>query len=1052
MRLHRYILVILLLILLAACKAQPTPSPTPVPSPTKVPSSPTPAPTPIPPTPTPTETPLYVAILWHQHQPLYFKDPNTGVYEKPWVRVHAAKDYVDMVAMLEAYPDIHVTFNLTPSLLRQILDISNGARDLYWVHTEIPADQLTSEQKAFIQARFFDINPKIIARFPRYQEIADTRSHWQEWDTQTWRDLQVLFNLAWTDPDWLAQEPLKSLVEKGRNFSEADKEVVLQEHLRLVQEVIPAHKRLLERGQIDITTTPFYHPILPLLVDTNLARVAAPDVNLPPRFTYGIDAIAQLEKGIAFYQDLFGRKPQGLWPAEGAVAQEIVGMVARAGILWMASDEEVLARSLGRKGFPRDSLGVVRDPSTLYRPYIAHARNRQVYVIFRDKVLSDKVGFTYSGMSGQAAARDFIQRLLRIRKALQSQGENGPFLVSVILDGENAWEHYPNDGKEFLHNMYALLEEEQTKGTLRTVTPTEFLRQHPDQPKLDRLWPGSWVSPDFLTWIGEDEENRAWDYLKRVRDFVARQQGRVPEEQLAQALEHVYAAEGSDWFWWYGADQNSGDDRAFDRQFRETLAQAYRALNVPVPTFLDVPIIPETPIPPEVGATGLITPTIDGVGQEGEWKAAGFYTIAGGAQATPDQVVEKFWYGFDAQHLYIRVDARRSWTDVGPDTVIGVYIQQPGISQADFFTHASENADTKNLLGFGATALVEVTLSQDGPKSTLYTVGPTGRWTPAKGDLPAAVSGRTLEIAIPYQVLGKPEAGTRYMMRVVISEDMRRDIQQVPAHPALVTVPDLGLVKPILRVEDPQGDDHGPGTYVYPLDPVFPPAAYDLREFFVGEDEKNLVFRFTFYGNLNNDWGAPNGMGIHTLDVYIDAKDGGARLLLPGRNAALPRGEGWDVAIWAEGWTPGIFTPPTAAGTEPVKIGGVEALNIVTDPGQHRITIRVPKEVVAQALGVPVADLNPKAWGYLGVVLSQEGFPSAGVWRVRDVNPKPAQWRLGGAPDDTNHTRIIDVAYPPNHVPTQEEALSTYPPSHQPADSLGPDDFPQVPMIRGDEN
>ena len=1038
---HRWqtIAILLLVGILSACQAQPTPAPSPTPLP---PPSPAPSPT-----PTPAEEPLYVAIFWHQHQPLYFKDPQTGVYEKPWVRVHAAKDYVDMAAMLEDYPDIHVTFNLTPSLLRQILDISKGARDLYWVHTEIPADQLTDEQKAFIQARFFDINPKIIARFPRYQEIANARNRWQEWDTQTWRDLQVLFNLAWTDPDWLAQEPLKSLVEKGRDFSEADKQVVLQEHLRLVREVIPVHKRLLEKGQIEVTTTPFYHPILPLLVDTNLARAAVPDVALPPRFLHPEDAMAQLEKGIALYEQIFGRKPRGLWPAEGAVSQYIVPMVAKAGILWMASDEEVLARSLGQTEFARDAMGNVKEPERLYRPYIAHTSDWQVYVVFRDKVISDKVGFTYSGMDGEAAARDFVQRLLRIRQALKARNAQGAFLVSVILDGENAWEHYPNDGKEFLHTMYRLLQEEQQKGTLRTVTPTEFIAAHPDQPALKRLWSGSWVSPDFLTWIGEEEENRAWEYLKRVRDFVEEQKGRADEATFAKAMEYVYAAEGSDWFWWYGADQNSGDDRAFDRQFRQTLQQVYVTLGAPVPSFLKVPIIPEPSRPPDVSATGVMTPTIDGVGSEEEWRPAGYYIVKEKAPAAAKQVVRAFWYGFDARNMYVRVDATRPWEEVSPNARVGIYIKQPTATQAKFFPRASEASGAEILLGFGATALVEVEIDGGTPKATFYTVGADETWQEVTADLPVAISASTLEVAIPFTALGKPEAGTRYMLRVVVSDDLKQDLALAPEQPARIIVPDLGLIKRILVVNDPEGDDHGPGTYVYPLDGVFKPQAFDLKQFIVGEEEDNLVFRFTFYGPLNNAWGAPNGMGIHTLDVYIDAKEGGDRLLLPGRNAALPEGQGWDVAIWAEGWTPGIYLPRPGPNAAPKKFGGADMLNIVSDPGQRTITLRVKKETLAKALGMAVTDLNPRAWKYLGIVLSQEGFPSAGVWRVRDVNPKPAQWRLGGGPDDTNHTRILDVAYPPDHVPTQEDALSDYPPSHEPADKLGPDDFAQLPMI-----
>ena len=287
----------------------------------------------------------------------------------------------------------------------------------------------------------------------------------------------------------------------------------------------------------------------------------------------------------------------------------------------------------------------------------------------------------------------------------------------------------------------------------------------------------------------------------------------------------------------------------------------------------------------------------------------------------------------------------------------------------------------------------------------------------------------------------------------MVSEGEVRDIQVMPgAGPAQLVVPDLGLTTPILTVVDPEKDDHGPGNYAYPLDGVFSARAYDLTEFAVAEDDNNLIFRFTFAGKLNNDWGAPNGMGIHTLDVYIDAAEGGERKLIPGRNAAVPADSGWEFAIWAEGWTPGLYGPPTEDSPEPQQIGDSSTLNIISDPGQNKITIRVAKKVFAESLGLSVETLDPASWRYLAVVMGQEGYPSGGVWRIRDVNPEAVQWRFGGAPDDTNHTRIIDVAWPAEATPTQEEMLSSYAPSQESnMDGLVADDFAQLQMIAAQE-
>jgi carbohydrate-binding DOMON domain-containing protein len=326
-------------------------------------------------------------------------------------------------------------------------------------------------------------------------------------------------------------------------------------------------------------------------------------------------------------------------------------------------------------------------------------------------------------------------------------------------------------------------------------------------------------------------------------------------------------------------------------------------------------------------------------------------------------------------------------------------------------------------------------------------VGEDGAYGEAATDLSLGLSGSTLEVALPYSEFGKPDAGDSFMLRTVISEGERRDIQVVPGGgPAALLVPDLGLTTPIITIVDPEKDDHGPGGYDYPTDGVFGARAYDLIEFAVAEDDDNLIFRFTFAGPLNNDWGAPNGMGIHTLDVYIDAAEGGERELLPGRNATLPADSGWEFAIWAEGWTPGLFGPPTGDSPEPAPLGDASTLNIISDSGQNKITIRIPKEVLVQSLDADAGD--PATWSYLGVVLGQEGFPATGVWRVRDVEPVAQQWHFGGGPVDINHTRIIDIAWPEGASPTQEEMLSDYMSIESGAvDDLEPDDFAQLMMF-----
>lgn len=979
------------------------------------------------------ESKLYIAILWHQHQPFYYQDPQTGLYEKPWVRLHAAKDYLDMAAILEQYPAIHASFNITPSLIEQLDAIGAGAKDLYQVHAEVPADELTDEQKQFLLARFFDINPSIIARFPRYAELAQSRDahSLQAWSAADFRDLQVLFNLAWTDPDWLALDPLAGLVAKGQDFSEADKAVVLAEHLRLVREVIPLHADLQRSGQIEITTTPYAHPILPLLVDSDLASIALPEADLPTRFVYGQDAVAQVELGIDSYKEHFGRDPRGMWPAEGSVAEGIVTMISNAGILWMASDEDVLAKSLADfSGFTRDVEDTVLQADQLYRVYaVQGARGGPAAILFRDHLLSDKVGFEYSGTPGAEAAADFIGRLEAIRDRLEVEGASGPHLVTVLLDGENAWEYYPNDGKDFLHALYQLLSDSKD---IVTVTPSEYLdalaAAGDELPGLDRLWAGSWIDGTFSTWIGEEEENTAWEYLRRTREALQDGAAALDVETLDQALRLMYKAEGSDWFWWYGGDQTSGADDNFDRQFRSYLAQIFNTIGETVPDFVSVPVIPQARQLPDQEPLDLLSISVDGMIGKDEWASAGRYVFSQGE-------VESLFFGYSLEDLYLRVDLA---SPLPTDTVLGFYLSSPYGESANAYSNFGEGMTQ---IGFGAKQLIEVQQSAGNLSSHFYVADGSGRWVPGMEapDLVghASPDARTLELGIRFASLF-PEArsGDRINIRLVVSQSGEDRETIPPQGPALAAIPDLPIPNTFLDIEDPAADDHGPGAYQYPNDAVFKSGVFDLTGLTVGYTETEVIFRLQFRGPVINEWGSPNGLSIQTIDLYLDV-DGpsmGERILLPGRNAALTPEFAWDYAIWAEGWTPGIFAPGPNG---PVQID--TGFTITANQGQRRVTIRAPRSLLTG---------DPRSWSFAAVVLSQEGYPSAGVWRVRDVQPNAEQWRIGGAVGTAADTRIMDVLWPEGLSPTQEELLQNRAPEGAGLQDLEPDHYPQVPMIQ----
>lgn len=975
------------------------------------------------------ENVLYLNITWHQHQPLYYKDEN-GVYTRPWVRAHATKDYYDMAAMLKDYPDVHVTFNLTPVLIRQLDDfVNNNAKDLYWVMAEVPAEELTDEQKEFILTRFFDANwDNIIGRFPRYEELLQKRggtdaaaiaSAMETFSVQDFRDLQIWFNLAWFDPSFLAEEPLKSLVEKGQNFSEEDKQTVFDQVRAVMAQIIPVHKELQDSGQIEVITTPYAHPILPLTYNSDLAATGNPTTDLPTRFSWPNDAIAHLSKSVEIYEEHFGKQPKGLWPGEGAVAEDVVPLIANAGYQWMETGEPVLAASLGMANFTRNGQETVQEADTLYRPYyVQGSQGGRVAIFFRDWTLSDKVGFTYSQTPGEEAAADLMQRLENIRQELIKENASGPHIVSIVLDGENAWEYYPNDGKEFLNALYSKLSE---SSTIKTVTPSEYLELFPEQKELETLFPGAWFSQNYDTWIGEDEENQAWNYLGKVRDHLAKydvtKKRTASAEAIAEAEDYMYLAEGSDWFWWYGADQDSGQDTYFDLGFRQLLKKVYESLGDEVPAFLSVPIIPPASVVPDQYLTAPSTVIVDGQANAEEWSSAALYNSADKTAAIQSMAVS-----MDASSLYIKLDG--SALENGFD----LYLRLPNREEYYPFMLTETGTDQ---IGIAASHLLRYT--PDGQSSYIVE---DETWKTTQIDWAVARQGSTTEISIPFAQLGELETGDALLVKAADLSTLDVFPKDGPAEISLLQI---GAYTSVLTIQDPQGDDNGPGTYTYPTDTVFEPQVFDIQTFQVSYNDTYLLFDFTFFGPITNPWGSSIDLSLQTMDVYVDTDPGsgsGSRVLLPGRNLGLEEGYGWDVAVWAEGWYPQVLKPDASSGEA---MNSNAEIKILVDPATNKVTLRVPRSVFGNSA--------PETWAFAAVVLSQDGYPSTGVWRVRDVNQSAEQWRLGGAPTGNNHTRVVDMVWAADNTPDQATILSNFTPNEKSQSELSSEDFALIPMF-----
>jgi alpha-amylase/alpha-mannosidase (GH57 family) len=609
--------------------------------------------------------PLYVAFIWHQHQPIY-KNFATGKYRLPWVRLHGTKDYLDLMLQLAKFPQLHQNVNLSPSLISQIQDYVDGsAFDPYLELTLTPVRQLSRSQRLFIIERFFDANHRhMVFPYPRYAELWHQREQYGiawclgNWHEQDYDDLLAWHNLVWFSPLAKASDPeIQAWFAKGRDFSLSDRQRIYSKQKAILGQIMPQYAKMHASGQVEITTSPYAHPIMPLIADTKSARVADPQMLLPGiRFRREYDLELHLNKAKEIYCEYFQIQPAGLWTPEHGVSPAILPLAAKHQFKWMCADEGVLGWSLGHY-FRRDQWGMVSAPNLLYQPYRLETVYGDLAIVFRDRRLSDLIGFSYASMSADAASDDLCQQLLAIHAQQQKEPENGserqPWLVTIALDGENCWEFYEHNGQDFLEALYAKLAKTEA---LKLVTVPEYLARFPpsDQIPPHQLHSGSWVDANFSTWIGDPVKNRAWELLDAARQRLD-QHPEATWHNNPEAWQSLLAAEGSDWFWWLGEGHSSSQDHIFDQLFREHLQLLYRAINEPIPPGLLYPLEPHTP-PINQQPGSLIHPAIDGYASDQEWESAGYIDIAARGTMQKSKILQRLWYGFDHFNFYLRLD------------------------------------------------------------------------------------------------------------------------------------------------------------------------------------------------------------------------------------------------------------------------------------------------------------------------------------------------------------------------------------------------------------
>src|ERR1700729_1054610 len=624
---------------------------------------------------------LRVILLWHQHQPFY-KDLVTGEYRLPWVRLHALKDYYGMVKLLDEFPSVHQNFNLVPSLMVQIEDYVNGtAQDPFLSVAAKPAKDLTLNERRFALQYLFQANPQnVIGRYPRFRELWERfREHGDHperaelyFERRDFTDLQVLSQIAWFDEFFLEDKDVAALIKKERNYSLEDQSFVTARERELLGKVLPAYSDAAKNGSIEISATPFYHPILPLVCDTDAGAVSSPGLPLPQnRFRHPEDAREQLVRALDLHQQVFGVRPRGVWPSEGSVSEEALAIASSLDIKWMATDEGVLGRSTG-VFFQRDGNG--RLPAHLAeRLYnVHHYENGQVemHLVFRDHTISDMIGFVYSGMDPADAARHLLRNIKDAAQPVLSQGRGA--VVSVILDGENAWEYYPKSGREFLRRFYDAL---QCEGGLEAVTVSEAISRQRNPSPLKSLVPGSWINANFDVWIGAPEDNRAWDYLHHAREFYAQSAAQATEEQRRLAFDEILIAEGSDWNWWYGPEHHSANDRDFDELYRKHLSNVYTALGATPPDYLAQPITGVEVRPSFLPQTAYIHPRVTGDKvRYFEWMGAAIFTAdqRAGAMHGKQFMLDSVHAGIDSTSVYGRLDFVGAVPEMEFDVVVNL--------------------------------------------------------------------------------------------------------------------------------------------------------------------------------------------------------------------------------------------------------------------------------------------------------------------------------------------------------------------------------------------
>jgi alpha-amylase/alpha-mannosidase (GH57 family) len=1002
---------------------------------------------------------IYVAFIWHYHQPWYYSPDETYLI-LPWVRMHSVGNYYKMAYILSKYSDVKVTFTFSGSLLEQIIDyVENGKMDLREIISWKIINGTVTVKDVFnmlkIPGGFFDINwARIVERSPRYKELRDTAqalfSNCSRVATteeelvncvvtgftrgnllgQEVVDLAVMFNLLWIDPQVAAEQysTIRDLMnraysERYPNFTVEDLRLVLSVHRDIMSKLIPIYRDLANRGQVDIIPVPYSHPLAPLLVDAGLSE----------------DLEIHVNQAVEIFRQCFNFTPTGVWPAEHAVNEFVVRAFKRAGVNWTVTDQTILAAT-GVNAGDINNLGV---------PWYIDFPEGRMYIVFRETTLSNLISFQYSGWDQDQAVNDLVNRILAYRSSAQ-----GPRLVVIALDGENPWEHYPEFGTVFLNKLYTRLSQLQSQGQIETITPWEFIRRFPgvarelpqrnyiyldlvgkdisnipngsyrdaygDLPRRSvtaRLPEGSWGG-DLAIWIGHRQENVAWMWMIKAREDAMRALGvstfRDLYTRYTDVARYLLKAQASDWWWWYGGD-GGGSPAPFDPLFKAYLKRVYELSNITPPQYLLLTAYPDgTPIgtlntvPPSLVET---PPVIDGQ-IEALWSQLVSENKA--LRVLVGRLVPEVYVALDTQVLYFAVNM--SISDLR-DVTIGVYFATPAVSLSPYAPGFNLYPRSSNVdLGIYLAREILVDFSA---RKAHVSRAENNTWSQQRvvdvyvSGVPGSYSA---EFSVRVSDLELTQGELAYMAIVVYVNNSATEWSSRLglAYQLYIPKPVGAVGEVVFEMNDPIGDDDGPGGFKYPRASVFIPGVFDLVKFTVRDAGDRIVFVFTFRELGGNPWNGPNGWSMQQVHVYIKTTlSAEGQYDTFGLNATVAHG--WHMALIV---APGWGTDPVPAGEKtglyyydrdaPLVQDG--SLKAYADPATKSIIVEVSKDVLYDAE-------NIANWVYVVAVTSHDGY---GPGKIRPFMIRGGEWYVE-VPDTVEYAqasltgvipRILDLLAP----------------------------------------